>query len=477
MALPFDVLAEAAQVLGFKGDLKSEAAVRSFLLAPTTRSWKYDGQVVTPEMIGKVEAEAPVEITRKAAPAPAPAAEVPADLDIKIRSAVEDAVRKAAPAAPAGRPHAVAEAPSVKVRSAAERIWDAIPEHQRAFRSFDEARAGQLYLQTQLMPNSRLWKHEEVEPVVRSATAELVKRNYATFPNAAGGALVHEAFDSNIIRLVNQWGVARRECRVVPMTEAKVSRPRARGDFTLQYVNENNPATPQVMSYDNVTLEAKTGLALARVSKQLMQDSAIDIANDITIDMARGIARQEDRNLFIGDGTSAFGGVTGFVNRFASGTTGNAVTGGASFSAHTVAQLCEAIGRVSDFGLANAKWYCSPAFKAQVFDRLSLTMGGVTRNEFANGVIGGFLNYPIVAVNALPSTDSGSAQLDCLFGDISLAASLGSRLDVEMAIDDSIGFNTYSTFMRAVIRHDINIHDIGSTVAGAPTPLVAFYQS
>lgn len=472
MRLPFAVLAEAAQALGFNGDLKSEAAVRSFLLAPTTRSWKYDGNLVTAEMIG--EAEAPVEITRKA-PA-APAAEAPADLDIKVRSMVEDAVRKAAPAAPAGRPQAVTEAPSVKVRSAAERIWDAIPEHQRAFRSFDEARAGQLYLQTQLMPNSRLWKHEEAEPVVRSATTELVKRNYATFPNSAGGALVNEAFDSNIIRLVNEWGVARRECRVVPMTEAKVSRPRARGDFNLQYVNENTAATPQVMSYDNVTLEAKTGLALARVSKQLMQDSAIDIANDITIDMARGIARQEDRNLFIGDGTSAFGSVIGFVNRFAVGVTGNAVTGGASFSAHTLAQLCEAISRVSDFGLRNAKWYCSPAVKALVFDRLSLTLGGITKAEMQQGQVGSFLGYPIVTVNALPSTD-GTNQLDILFGDMSLAASLGSRLDVEMAIDDSIGFNTYSTFMRAVVRHDINIHDIGSTTAGANTPLVAFYQS
>lgn len=472
--IPFDICAEAAQRLGFNGDLTNEAAVRSFLRS-NKRAWKFDGQVVTPEMIGG-EDEAPVEITRKAAPkAETPKADD--DMGLKVAAAVEMALRKAGVNTAAGeRPKAPEQTPAVKVRSAAERIWDAIPEHQKAFRSFDEARAGQLYLQTQLVPNSRLWKQEEAEPVVRSATAELAKRNYATFPNSAGGALVNEAFDSNIIRLVNQWGVARRECRVVPMTEAKVSRPRARGDFTLQYINENTAATPQVMSYDNVTLEAKTGLALARVSKQLMQDSAIDIANDITIDMARGIARQEDRNLFLGDGTSAFGNVIGFVNRFAVGTTGNAVTGGATFSAHTVAQLCEAIGRVSDFGLTNAKWYCSPAFKAQVFDRLSLTMGGVTRNEFAVGTIGSFLNYPIVSVNALPSVD-GTNQLDCLFGDISLAASLGSRLDVEMAIDDSVGFNTYSTFLRAVVRHDINIHDIGSTTAGAPTPLVAFYQS
>lgn len=477
MRLPFAVLAEAAQALGFNGDLKSEAAVRSFLLAPTTRSWKYDGNLVTPEMIG-VEEAAPVEITRKAPAASAP--EAPADLDIKIRSAVEDAVRKAAPSAPAGRPQAVTDAPSVKVRSAAERVWDAMPAHQRAFKDYDSARVAQLYLQSK-MGDAKFVNASDEDGIkareqVKRANDELTKRNYATFPNSAGGALVNEQFSTDIIRLVNIWGVARQHARVIPMTEATVIRPRVSGEFTVNYPNENGQSNPQVNTYDNVTLNAKTGVVLARVSKQLMQDSAIDIANDITIDLARSFARQEDRALFVGDGTAAFAGMIGFTSRIGVGTTGNAVTGGSSFATHTLSHLVEVISRVADYGRGNSKWFCSPVVKAMVFDRLSTTIGGFTKAAMQEGEVGAFLGYPIVVTNALPTTD-GTNQLDALFGDLSLSSMLGTRLELQIDVDDSVFFDRFATAIRGVVRHDINVHDVGSATAGTTGPVAALFQS
>src|SRR5262249_27847145 len=138
----------------------------------------------------------------------------------------------------------------------------------------------------------------------------------------AGGALVPDQWLNTIINLKEAFGVAARECGKVYMPSDTHHMPRRTGGVNAFFVSEGVVPTESTATFDDVTLVAKKMAALVRISTELAEDAMISIADYLIGEIAYAFASKEDDCLFLGDGTSTYGGIVGLKNAFATATAG-----------------------------------------------------------------------------------------------------------------------------------------------------------
>ncbi|MDD4890978.1 MAG: phage major capsid protein, partial [Phycisphaerae bacterium] len=84
-----------------------------------------------------------------------------------------------------------------------------------------------------------------------------------------------------------------------------------------------------------------------------------------------------------------------------------------------------------------------------------------------------FMGYPVVWTEVLPTADVNS-QINCLFGDLRLAADYGDRQASTIAVSDSATIGSTNVFesdekaLRWTERWDICVHSYGSSTAAGP---------
>lgn len=290
----------------------------------------------------------------------------------------------------------------------------------------------------------------------------------------AGGVLVPEELDRSIIKLVEDYGLFRRSCRVTPMTSDTVNRPRRTGGLTAYYVGENSEGTESDAAWDNVALVAKKLMVLTRMSSELSEDAIVDMADEMAEEMGRALALKEDQSGFLGDGTSTYGGIHGVLVK-------------ALTASHTKAKLAAAIGHdtfaeidandllklmaaIPQYAKMGSAWYCSPTAQELVFNAIKIAGGGNTRDLLADADTPRFLGYPIRVTDLMAddasATYNGSVML--AFGNLSLAATLGNRRGIRIAFSDQKYWTEDQIGIKGTMRHDINVHDLGSTSVKSP---------
>lgn len=296
-----------------------------------------------------------------------------------------------------------------------------------------------------------------------------------TYDNTAGGFLVPDILETNLIRLVEQYGVARQECRVMPMgVGGTFSVPRRAGGYTAYFVGENAAGTESDLSFDQIQLEAKKMMVLSRWSSELPEDAAVQLGDLITQEIAYAFANKEDDCLFNGDGTSAYGGIVGAANALNAGSIIDTAAGVDTFAEITIATFEDAIGQCPKFPGIMPKWYVHQSCWANVMQRLAMAAGGNTVENFQGGVGMSFLGYPVVISQILQSgspSDDISGEIFCYFGDLNMAATFGDKRGVTVATDSSVYFTSDAIALKATERFDINVHERGT--ASAAGPLIA----
>ena len=89
------------------------------------------------------------------------------------------------------------------------------------------------------------------------------------------------------------------------------SDPRRRGGVTAYWVGESQSTSYSDKTWDRVRLTAKKLMALTRVSNEINEDAVINLGDDYAREIVYAFAAKEDQAGFNGDGTSAYGGITG----------------------------------------------------------------------------------------------------------------------------------------------------------------------
>jgi HK97 family phage major capsid protein len=101
--------------------------------------------------------------------------------------------------------------------------------------------------------------------------------------NSAGGILVPEEMQNEIIVLRNDYGLARRGLKVVPMGRDTITTPKLVSGLTMYFTGEGVAPTQSQPVWTNVRLTAKKASVLSIYSSELDEDAVVQCIGDILV--------------------------------------------------------------------------------------------------------------------------------------------------------------------------------------------------
>ena len=302
----------------------------------------------------------------------------------------------------------------------------------------------------------------------------------------AGGFLTPDLLSADLVYLREQYGIARQKCRIVTMTSDVQLVPNATASTTVVYPGENTAITPSDMTFAQISLTAKKMAILTIVSKELNEDSVIDVGNALARDFAYNLAKEEDRVVFSSalTGTDASGlvGLGRTLTDLASGAYANygniasAVVGaagtGAAWSGFTLANLQSMIGKLPTYADQPEWYFHKQFFYSGIADKLAALGGNnIAAIQNAYGVKPLLYGLPVNFVQnmvASPAIDTPVAFL----ADLSKGVAFGDRRGITIEMSDQRYFVEDSWAFKATERFSLNCFDSGnySATASARVP-------
>lgn len=291
--------------------------------------------------------------------------------------------------------------------------------------------------------------------------------------DSAGGYLVPTEMEQSVIDLRESYGLARRLCRRRPMASDTKSIPKRTGGVTAYFVNEDNDGvTASDKSWGNVNLVAKTLAALSLISKNLEEDSIIDVVDDLAQEMAYAFATKEDDCWLNGDGTSTFGGMQGLRTLFDATAYSSRVTaasGHDTFAEYDNADLSSVMAGVADFPGINPVWVCSKTFAENVFGRLKRAAGGNTGSDLDARARYGYGGYDAYTSELMPKVGTSAVTtVEAFFGDFSMSSSFGDRRGIAIEVLRERYAEKLQVGILGHERFHIVNHDLGTTAVKGP---------
>lgn len=293
---------------------------------------------------------------------------------------------------------------------------------------------------------------------------------------------VPEEFGMDLIKLREEYGVARQLCKMVPMNSDTRTDPKWSSGLTAYFTGEGAAATTSTMVHSQVRLTAKKMTVLSTYSSELSEDSVIDFGNTLASEMAYAEALKEDQCFIDGDGTSTYGHIRGLKTMFATTTLGTApgyrdTTTSNTWAATVIADLTSLISVVPVYAQSGMRFLCSSQYYYQVMVPLLNAAGGITGAEIQNGFRRPmFQGIPVFFSQAMP-TATATSTIAVYLGNFALGCSFGDRRKMTLEFSKEATVDSVNLFTNDLIavkssqRMDINVHSIGSdTVAG---PIVA----
>jgi HK97 family phage major capsid protein len=303
--------------------------------------------------------------------------------------------------------------------------------------------------------------------------------------NSLGGVLTSPELSTEIIRLVEEFGVFPQQAKRVNMNSDTLVYARRTGGLTARPVGENVEVTQSDVTFDNVELNAKIWGVANRTPNSLLEDSVIDLADAMAVETAQAFSEAFDNAGFIGDGSLAFHGTTGICTKILQSAYSASVvtaTGNTNFGDLTMKNFTDLLARLPMYARnRNARWYISPAGWGAAMLRLAMLPGGSSNaggnstDNVAAGFGETFLGYPVTLVQPMESRLTGTTgAVAALFGDLSQAAIFGERraISIKTASERYIEFDQTLTF--ATTRNAMIVNDIGSTSKAGPVVALKF---
>lgn len=288
--------------------------------------------------------------------------------------------------------------------------------------------------------------------------------------NSAGGFLVPEEMDSELVTLREEYGVFRREARVIPMSsDTRVVNKRLQG-LTANWIGEGAPIPKTQQVFGSNKLVAKKLGVLTEISSELNEDSLVNLGDEAADEIAQAFAFAEDRAGFLGTGTGEFGGVVGLDTILADATFQQADMGSVTtYATVGLPEVVAAFRKLPAWAASrnNIKIYCSKSAWHGVFERLAAVAGGNTMQTLADGLrVPQFLGYPVVWTQVIPVSETGGATF-AFIGDLRLASYFGDRRSTSVDFSNTGGdaWENDLIAVRATERVDIVNANVGSATA------------
>lgn len=342
----------------------------------------------------------------------------------------------------------------------------------KAFRSAEDAYRAGMHLRGYVFGDAeaRRW----------CADHNVESRAQAGGINALGGVLTSDEMSTEVIRLVEEFGAFPANAKRVVMNSDTMLMARRKGGLSARAIGENAAPTSSDVTYDNVQLVAKLWGIDNRIPNSLLEDSVIDLADAMAVEVAQAFAEAIDNAGFIGTGAlDPYHGTVGAAVAIIDGTHTKSVVGAATgnntFDTLDLSDFTNTVARLPLYARRQAKWYISPAGYGSSMLRLMMATAGNNVADVAGGAGLQFLGFPVVLCHPLESNlSSTGSKVACLFGDLSQAATFGERraVSIRTSTERFIEFDQTLTF--ATARNAIAVHDLGDNDKAGPLVALRF---
>jgi len=260
-----------------------------------------------------------------------------------------------------------------------------------------------------------------------------------------GGYLVPEAYAQEILAFAREQSFALQFCRIVPMSEMTRKFPKEATKPQAYWVDEEASITESEGTFGQVTLTAKKLAALAVISNELLQDTAFDLVGFLTEQFAEAIGAKLDYTVLNGDGSPAYGILSGQVS--------NSVqlgSGKTNFSDITADALSEMISKIPANRRTGARFF----FHRTIMHYIRTLKDSNNNYIYAkpgNGVPPTIWEYPYTESEQAPSSSAANTPF-VAFGDLRYYLIGRRQGQMEVDIDPYGKFDTDQTRFRVKDR-------------------------
>lgn len=272
-----------------------------------------------------------------------------------------------------------------------------------------------------------------LDEVQSEIASDLQARGMSEGTDADGGYLVPVEFARRIERVSQEYGVARKLCRIMPMSTNKKDVPTSLANPTVALYGEGAAITDSKPTFGKVQLVAKKFGAIVVGTQELIEDNATDQAIwDFIADLLGeqfGVA--EDEQVFTGDGTG--NNLTGIlVSSNAQLNTVTMATGDTTFADITADYLLDMVNAVASSARRKGVFVMHPEIFAYV-QKLKDSNGQYiyrqpNATETDSDIAGYVWNKPVYLSDAMPAAaDTAVSTKFAIFGDLKKGCIIGDR--------------------------------------------------
>jgi len=280
---------------------------------------------------------------------------------------------------------------------------------------------------------------------------------------ADGGYLMPIEMQGSIVRIVENYGVARRVCRIVPMRHKVWEQPTSSDTPAVYWDTELSTPELSAPSESKITfakpsMTAHKLIAIDTLSMEVNQDNISDLQSFVLDVFAMAFSKEEDYQCFAspGTGNEPFKGLLYDTNLASAVSSANTYAGTLQLTGATGAYnlILEALDKADESTANTGVWFFSNSIVnglRYVKDTDEQPLFGL----FTGGAPGTLLGRPYITSRVFPKmTDSGPGQADkafMLYGDMKYRL-LGDRMQMSVDVSEHAAFKETGLVLRFVER-------------------------
>jgi len=264
-----------------------------------------------------------------------------------------------------------------------------------------------------------------------------------------GGYLVQPEYRNTMLSLIQQYGVARQQCTIIPMSTTELIMPKLTGGVQVYWIGEGQTISETQPTFGEFRMTIKKLAALVPMTSELLNDASLAIANLLATLFAQALAKEEDRIVFTGN--TAAGDVFNGVLRDPGVNSHVLGSGKTTFSSATAGDLANVTSRASVL-TQGARWFMHRTIFnviRQLQDGDGMYIWGNPTQSADAGLIWG---YPYTLVESMPAVTATAVSTPYLFfGNLSHYY-IGDRQQMTLARSEHVGFAADKVYLRVLQR-------------------------
>jgi len=275
----------------------------------------------------------------------------------------------------------------------------------------------------------------------------------STVVAADGAVMVPTEFIPRIVRLIESYSAVRQDATLIPMKSKTVELPALTAGIIVYFPDEKKTIPDSKPTFEMITMIAKKMAALIPITEELIEDSAIEVANLLANLIAEGFAEKEEYLTFCGDtATDPFDGLLNVA-----GT--NIVTmdaGDESFLDITYEYLRNMQNPLTKAARRGAKYYMNSTILNHLA-QLKDDAGNYIVNPGQDGLPKTLCGYPYEMIDSMPDlADDDDDTPFVAFGNLRHVY-FGDRRKLTIKSSEHVAFADDVTFLKGTQRINITV--------------------